>query len=164
MGVNFIRVSLVLIISILFILWAVNWGKAAPHPHLSVVPVWQDNGGEIGDYLHQLRSNKFWAIRGACNSACTMRLAKGCVYPGALLGFHSPYVREKDKPEIVARGGDVGQIVARSRQDMLRTYPPGIQQWVLQMGALDTTQLTYLTGAQAIALGARDCRQIVPGQ
>ncbi len=164
MGATFIRVSLVLIISILFILWAVNWGKAAPHHHLYVVPVWQDNGGEIGDYLRQLQSGKFYAIRGECDSACTMRLAHGCVYPGALLGFHSPYVMEKDKPEIVARGGDVGQIVAQSRQDMMRNYPPGIQQWVLASGALETTRLTYLTGAQAIALGARDCRRIVPGQ
>ncbi len=80
-------------------------------------------------------------IRGTCASACTMHLANGCVLPGARLIFHGPQT------------GDPAAF-DRWSQVMARHYPPAIRDWFMATGRYGQTTMS---GATAIALGAREC-------
>jgi len=109
-----------------------------------------DGGGRIGDYLARVdRADARGApveIAGVCASACTIKLGarRACVRPDAELQFHA------------ARNPD-GRVNALATLLMLMKYPPRIRDWVERSGALQSTAVTRMSGAQAIALGVRPC-------
>lgn len=121
------------------------------------VPILYDPGGEVSKYAREMleaaETDTIYGIKGKCFSACTIRLSRACVYPTALIGFHSPYIPknyEQNEAE-----------VARVRELMYATYPKAIQAWVSENGAIDSSRKTYLTGTEAIRLGIPDCRRLI---
>jgi len=117
-----------------------------------------DGGGRIGDYLDMVSavnaSNASIEIEGVCASACTMKLGikRVCIYPDALLWFHS------------ARSPLTGNADPLANRIMLQEYPLGIRSWVERSGALRSSTLTPMNGAEAIALGVQDCtKKSAPG-
>lgn len=73
-----------------------------------------------------------------CYSACTMHMANGCVRPEIELGFH-----KATHPS--------------GTRTMSRYYPPEIRDWYL-IGPASSFEIVALTGAQAIAMGAEECK------
>ena len=96
-----------------------------------------DLGGSVADYLDRAMTS-YSRIDGVCASACTMLLHNGCVYPDAVLMFHAGTTN---------LGTDV----------MRRMYPPRVRAWVDARGALDTPNITRMSGREAIALGVPRC-------
>jgi len=111
-----------------------------------------DGGGRVGDYLDYVGAANATgarvAIDGVCASACTMKLGarNACVASGAQLWFHA------------ARNPD-GRVNALATLMMLQQYPAGIRAWARARGALESTALTTMSGAEAISLGARSCNR-----
>ena len=109
-----------------------------------------DGGGRVGDYLDYVGAANATgarvAIGGVCASACTMKLGarNACVASGAQLWFHA------------ARNPD-GRVNALATLMMLQQYPAGIRAWARARGALESTTLTTMSGAEAISLGVRSC-------
>ena len=99
-----------------------------------------DMGGSIRDRLANLDPAP---ITGTCASACTMRLKVACVSPGARLGFHSAV---NGSPSAIAWG----------TQTMADHYPPALRDWYLA-GPAHGEDVVWLTGADAVAMGARAC-------
>ena len=111
-----------------------------------------DGGGRVGDYLNFVgaanASGARVEIGGVCASACTMKLGarNACVSSGAQLWFHA------------ARNPD-GRVNALATLMMLQQYPAGVRAWARARGALESTALTTMSGAQAISLGVRSCNR-----
>ncbi len=109
-----------------------------------------DGGGRVGDYLDLVSaanaSGARVEIAGVCASACTMKLGarSACIHADAQLWFHA------------ARSPD-GRVNALATQIMTQEYPLRIRAWAASSGALRSTEFTTMSGAQAIALGVRDC-------
>jgi hypothetical protein len=108
-----------------------------------------DGGGRIGDYIAYVDNQRSLVeISGICASACTIKLGarQACIRKDAQLWFHA------------ARNPNDGRINALATLMMLSEYPRSIQAWVKQRGALESTGITRMNGAQAIALGVPECR------
>jgi hypothetical protein len=111
-----------------------------------------DGGGRVGDYLNFVgaanASGARVEIGGVCASACTMKLGarNACVSSGAQLWFHA------------ARNLD-GRVNALATLMMLQQYPAGVRAWARASGALESTALTRMSGAEAISLGVRSCNR-----
>ena len=99
-----------------------------------------DPGGSVMTYYAKVHASHDLQIRGDCASACTMYLASRgvCVAPDARLWFHA--VTE-----------EIGTRV------MLDSYPQRVRSWALRSRALESSQLTMLSGADLIAMGIREC-------
>ena len=108
-----------------------------------------DGGGRVGDYLDYVGAANATGARveigGVCASACTMKLGarNACVSSSAQLWFHA------------ARNPD-GRVNALATLMMLQN-PAGIRAWARARGALESTALTTMSGAEAISLGVRSC-------
>lgn len=141
-----------LVLGLFMVLSTSAFGKA-----YNFVPVLYDPGGEVYKYAQEMlnaaETNTIYGIKGKCFSACTLRLSRACVYPSALIGFHSPYIPKEYEPDPAS--------VAEVRELMIKTYPTPIRNWVLETGAVDTSRHTYLTGTEAIRLGIPDCRVLL---
>lgn len=102
-------------------------------------------GGSISDHEALVRwverSGCDVRIEGQCASACTMLLAVGCVTPGARLGFHRP---------------EASSHLAEWTRRMARLLPPRLARWYLD-GPAASRAVVWITGAEAIRLGARRC-------
>lgn len=109
-----------------------------------------DGGGRVGDYLNYVGSANATGARveigGVCASACTMKLGarNACVSSSAQLWFHA------------ARNPD-GRVNALATLMMMQQYPAGVRAWARARGALESTALTTMSGAEAITLGVRSC-------
>lgn len=109
-----------------------------------------DGGGRVGDYLNFVGSANATGARveigGVCASACTMKLGarNACISSGAQLWFHA------------ARNPD-GRVNALATVMMLQQYPSSVRAWARARGALESTALTAMSGAEAISLGVRSC-------
>jgi hypothetical protein len=104
-----------------------------------------DGGGNVLSYYGRAHHAQGERIVGVCASACTMKLGSRnvCVDRDAVLLFHQ-----------ASANGARSELATRM---MLYSYPARIRQWVLRSGALNSSSMTALSGAQAIAMGVRAC-------
>jgi hypothetical protein len=111
-----------------------------------------DGGGSVMKYYNEVidynKHNKSFAIRGVCASSCTMKLGikNICIEPDAILMFHQASIGEKRS--------EYGSKL------MLNMYPKKIQKWVIKHKALETNELTSLTGNEAISMGVPACKNV----
>jgi len=116
---------------------------------LGAVVIRDDYGGNLRDYEIQLNlyilKNERVQIAGVCASACTLYVFNGCVRPSARLLFHAPI-------------DEYGVIRQEGLEVFKKYYPKDLWTWFMQNAAhLSGNQYAELSGAQAIALGARGC-------
>ena len=115
-----------------------------------------DMGGDLQqrlDEVERLRGQDIWLrIEGICVSACTLYLGlpKACVADAARLGFHGPRSRLAGLPL-------PWPIFDHLSQQMARHYPPPLRRWFMTKARLVTRDYYELSGAQAVAMGARRC-------
>ena len=111
----------------------------------------QDNGGQIGHYLHQYTqvrsSGENVIIDGPCLSACTLVLGvvpreRICVTPRARLGFHAAWLPdESGRPSPFPR----------ATQLMMGIYPSKIKRWIARKGGL-SSRMIYLSGRRRASM------------
>lgn len=102
-------------------------------------------GGAIPEFQNSVNSGCSPRIEGQCASACTMYLATGCVTQDALLGFHRASVT----------GGDTKREEFWSKV-MSSYYPAAIQDWY-NNGPINSRDVVWIRGKEAIRLGAKEC-------
>jgi hypothetical protein len=111
----------------------------------------QDNGGQIGQYLHQYSmmrsSGENVIIDGPCLSACTLVLGvvpreRICVTSRARLGFHAAWLPD-----------DSGRPTTfpRATQLMMGIYPDRIKRWIAKNGGLKS-RMIYLSGRELTSM------------
>ena len=129
-----------------------------------VMTIYVDRGGDVMQYFENIqgeeRAGFFYAIKGICASACTMRLNRACVYPGAQVLFHSPFVDAREVPLSVSTD-TANASVDVMRDVMLYTYPADIQAWAKYTDALESVHMTSLDFTQLVLLGIPDCRGLL---
>lgn len=106
-----------------------------------------DRGGNVVEYMGKMLALKPNArIDGVCASACTIYLARACVTPRARVMFHAAFDER------------TGRIDADMTLRMSKFYTPDLRKWFMANAAhLSGLDYVELSGAQAIALGARGC-------
>ena len=115
-----------------------------------------DMGGSVAQRIHNIENLRAVGtpvrILGTCVSACTLYLGlpNACVSPLASLGFHGPSTRLKGLP----LSHDAFERVSRQ---MAAYYPAQMRKWFMEEGRLRTESYFVISGAQAIAMGARAC-------
>lgn len=115
-----------------------------------------DMGGDVEQRIAQietLRANgTVVRIEGTCVSACTLYLGlpNACVVATAQLGFHGP---RTSIPGLPLPREDFDRVTS-----MMATYYPGkIHDWYMAKGRMITQSYYAISGAQAVAMGARLC-------
>jgi hypothetical protein len=106
-----------------------------------------DLGGRfvLANYLPERHAAGGLQISGVCYSRCTLDLAAGaCVWPDAELGFHA--VRNSS--------GEIDRVATMMVESL---YPIGVRNWIRRVGAMNSGEITKLSGAQAIRLGIPAC-------
>lgn len=102
----------------------------------ATVKVYDDPGGQIGNYLAKYRalrsSGERVEIDGLCASACTMLLGtiprnRICVTPRAVLEFHSAWDPTPSGGEAVSQAGN---------QILWSNYPSQVRKWISRHGGL----------------------------
>ncbi len=108
-------------------------------------------GGKVIDYQKRIESMRGQdvRIRGKAFSAATMYLKIACVYPSAKLAFHSPS----------NASGERTRFTPLVESIMVGHYPPEIADWYYENAQhlVGASNYAVMTGAEAIALGARPC-------
>jgi hypothetical protein len=111
-------------------------------------------GGTVGSYLEFFarvkRSGERVVIDGPCLSACTLVLStiprkRICVTSRAVLGFHAPYLVDKNGRTV--RNLDMTRAVNA-------TYPAGVRAWISRRGGL-SQKVILLKGRELTALYPR---------
>src|SRR3984893_15920546 len=119
-------------------------------PGFASVRIYDDRGGQIGEYLskyHALRENGDRVeIDGTCASACTMLLGviprnRICVTPRAVLAFPSAWTPKSEGEQISSAGNYY----------LWSNYPPAVRKWIIQHGGLHA-RIIYLSGAELTAM------------
>jgi hypothetical protein len=122
----------------------------------ATVRIYDDPGGQIGNYLAKYRalrlSGERVEIDGTCASACTMLLGtiprnRICVTPRAVLEFHSAWDPTPTGGQVISEAGN---------QILWSTYPGHIRKWISRHGGLGS-QIIELRGA-ALAAMYPSCR------
>ena len=103
-------------------------------------------GGSISEYRKIVDSGCSPRIEGKCASACTMFLRTGCVTKDALLGFHRAKVSN-------------GNTIAEDYYSRVMSsyYPVAIQSWY-NKGPINSHDVVWIKGSEAIRLGAKECK------
>ena len=105
-------------------------------PAAADVRILSSGGGAVGDYLNFFarvkQSGERVVIDGPCLSACTLVLStiprkRICVTSKAVLGFHAPYLVDKNGRTFHNR--DVTRV-------MNAAYPPSVRAWIKKNGGL----------------------------
>jgi len=119
-------------------------------PTFATVRIYDDGGGQIGQYLAKFRalraSGDDIVIDGRCASACTMILglvprSRICVTPRAVLEFHAAW---DPTP--------AGTQVSRPGTAYLwASYPPAVRRWINRNGGLRSESI-FLRGPELEAL------------
>jgi len=148
--------------------WVANSGHSKQYSFRPsvIMTIYVDRGGEFIQYYENIKEERrrgvFYAIKGICASACTMRLSRSCVYPTAKLLFHTPYAIPTELPDDVT-AEEANERVDYLRQIMMRTLPGPVQAWASENGALNDLHLTQLPFDQMIKMGIPDCRDLIRG-
>src|SRR5271169_569652 len=115
----------------------------------ATVRIYDDFGGQIGDYLAKYQtlrmSGERVAIDGTCASACTMLLGaiprnRICVTPRAALAFHAAWTPSGDA--VVSSEGN---------RYLWSNYPRDVREWISRHGGLGP-QIIYLRGPELSAM------------
>lgn len=128
-------------------------------PTRSVLQVDRDMGGFYLERVTEMAdialADTHVEIRGTCASACTLYLGmenRTCIHPKARLGFHGPQA---------FKNGRMHRVPEPFRSEVVATiaqhYPPAFRAWYLKNAAPLSGRLVWLTGQEAIAMGARAC-------
>jgi hypothetical protein len=113
-------------------------------------------GGQVGPFLDMFErvrdSGERVVIDGPCLSACTLVLSmvpaeRICVTRRAVLGFHA--ARSMDRRGRMYAEREASDLV-------LRAYPSGVRNWIVQRGGL-TSRLLLLRGRELAAF-YQSCR------
>ena len=114
-----------------------------------------DRGGQIAEYEALVAASpRPIRIDGYCMSACTIKLAKGCVTRRAVLMFHSAF-----DPVIAGRAGPWAGMSPGGNAVLMRYYPRRIAEHVRRNGWLLSPSYSEMTGAEAIKLGIPECKK-----
>lgn len=120
-------------------------------PVCATVRIFDDYGGEIGNYLakyHALRvSGERVVIDGICASACTMLLGaiprnRICVTSRATLSFHAAWDATPGGNWVVSSAGN---------RLLWSSYPRDVRQWISRHGGL-RSQTISLSGPDLSAM------------
>jgi hypothetical protein len=123
-------------------------------PAVADIRILSSGGGTVGGYLDFFakvkQSGERVVIDGPCLSACTLVLStiprkRICVTSRAVLGFHAPYLVDKNGRTFRKR---------ELTQAMNATYPPNVRAWIKRRGGL-SSNLIYLKGNELKALYPR---------
>ena len=118
-------------------------------PATATVRIYDDRGGQIGNYLAKYQALKMSgervAIDGICASACTMLLgaiprSRICVTPRAVLAFHAAWDPSGDA--VVSSEGN---------RYLWSNYPRDVREWISRHGGL-RPQIIYLRGPELSAM------------
>lgn len=115
-----------------------------------------DGGGSLQERIAQIAQldadGTRIEIRGQCASACTMYLGmqNTCVYPSAKLGFHGP----QSQLYGISLPADEYQYWTHVMADH---YPEQIRAWYLQTASQVTVGVYFISGSDAIRMGAHAC-------
>jgi hypothetical protein len=125
-----------------------------------VVPISEDIGGRIGEYVARyetIRANgDYVAIDGVCFSACTLVLGivpreRVCATSRAILGFHAAWTPD-------GKGNAVTSAVGT--QALWEIYPAHVRHWIQKRGGL-TRKMIFLRSAELFTMVPR-CRTEAP--
>jgi hypothetical protein len=117
----------------------------------AAVRIYDDSGGQIGDYLTRFKalrsSGERVEIDGLCASACTMLLGtiprdRICVTPRAVLEFHSAWDPTPAGGQLASQAGN---------QILWSTYPSKVRRWIVSHGGL-RSQIITLSGPALAAM------------
>lgn len=131
---------------------AVSLGGSAPA--LGDVRILSSGGGSVGQYLNFFakvrQSGERVVIDGPCLSACTLVLSavprkRICVTSKAVLGFHAPYLIDKNGRKLRSR---------EATQTVHAAYPAGVRAWIKRNGGLNKNVI-LLKGRELAALYPR---------
>ncbi|MGO4907917.1 hypothetical protein ACEN2J_06235 [Pseudorhodobacter sp. W20_MBD10_FR17] len=117
-----------------------------------------DMGGVVSQRMAKVEQLRAAGTRvrilGTCVSACTLYLGlpNTCVSRTAKLGFHGPSTRLQGIP--LPR-----QEFERVSRQMAAYYPSQIRGWFMSEARMRTGSYYTISGAQAIAMGARPCTE-----
>jgi hypothetical protein len=131
---------------------APSYVAAADQPKI----IRKDLGGSVADRVSILQRLKATGqpveIRGQCASSCTMYLGlpNTCVAPNARLGFHGP----QSALYGISLPADEFEYWSHLMAD---EYPPRIRSWFLTTARNVTVGAYFISGREAIRLGARAC-------
>lgn len=123
-------------------------------PAVADIRILSSGGGEVGGYLNFFarvkQSGERVVIDGPCLSACTLVLStiprkRICVTSRAVLGFHAPYLVDKNGHTFRKR---------ELTQAMAATYPPNVRAWIKKNGGL-SRNVILLKGRELTALYPR---------
>jgi hypothetical protein len=123
-------------------------------PAAADIRILSSGGGSVGGYLNFFaqvkRSGERVVIDGPCLSACTLVLStlprkRICVTTRAVLGFHAPYIVDKNGRTVRKR---------EMTQAMNATYPASVRTWIKRHGGLSQKIIT-LKGNELRALYPR---------
>jgi hypothetical protein len=123
-------------------------------PAFADVRILSSGGGTVGTYLDFFNkvkaSGERVVIDGPCLSACTLVLStvprkRICVTSKAVLGFHAPYLVDKNGKTFRSR---------EITKAMNATYPANVRAWIQRHGGL-SSNLIYLKGNELRALYPR---------
>ena len=118
-------------------------------PATATVRIYDDRGGQIGNYLAKYQALKISgervAIDGTCASACTILLGaiprnRICVTPRAVLAFHAAW----------APSGDA-VVSSEGNRYLWSNYPRDVREWISRHGGL-RPQIIYLRGPELSAM------------
>ena len=117
----------------------------------ATVRIYDDNGGQIGDYLAKYQalraSGERVVIDGTCASACTMLLGmiprqRICVTPRAILVFHAAWDPMPGGQQAVNTAGN---------HYLWSSYPADVRKWISRHGGL-RPHIIYLRGVELQAM------------
>jgi hypothetical protein len=117
----------------------------------ATVRIYEDRGGQIGDYLAKYQalrmSGERVVIDGSCASACTMLLGeiprnRICVTPRAVLEFHTAWDLTPSGTQIANSAGN---------KILWSSYPSDVRKWINRHGGL-RSQILYLRGPELAAM------------
>jgi hypothetical protein len=117
----------------------------------TAVRIYDDNGGQIGNYLAKYKalrvSGERLEIDGTCASVCTMLLGmiprqRICVTPRAILAFHAAWDPMPEGDQAVNTAGN---------HYLWSSYPADVRKWISRHGGL-RPQIIYLHGAELQAM------------
>lgn len=145
-------VSLLVIWVILILIGLGTCAVMAAEPDRLVVR--DDPGGAVMDYAARVQQlgDQPVVIDGRCMSACTLYLGARnvCITRGARLYFHGP------SSQFYGLGLPPDEFDAVSRF-MGNHYPEQIKDWFIGVGRYRLVGFFEMGGAEAIALGAKEC-------
>jgi hypothetical protein len=123
-------------------------------PAIAEVRIISSGGGSVGEYLDFFarvkQSGERVVIDGPCLSACTLVLSsiprkRICVTSKAVLGFHAPYLLDKNGRTVHTR---------KATQAVVAAYPADVRAWIKKHGGLNQ-KVILLKGRELTALYPR---------